>query len=191
MKHLVADVYQALRAIFTRPVYAGLAGSLAVLALGLLVWGNNLPLLLQAVQSPLFTASDTMLLLLRLLLGVSTSMGALTAWLLVVISILFGINASLLVYSFTHRQSLPRVSGSGGSLLALVSGVFGAGCASCGTYLLGAALASTGAAGLLPLFPLGGKEFLLISIGLLLVSIVWSARSLVVAGVCQIRVGKE
>ncbi|MBI3251674.1 MAG: hypothetical protein HYZ62_02050 [Candidatus Andersenbacteria bacterium] len=189
MKGLAADTYQALRAIFTRPGYGGLAGGVAVLALGLLVWSNNVPLLFQVLQSPLFTVSDMATLLVRLLLGITTSMGVGTVWLLVAMSILFGINVSLLAYSFNHRQLLPRVSGSGSSLIALVSGVFGAGCASCGTYLLGAALTFAGATGLLPLFPLGGREFLLVSIALLLVSVVWSARSLVAAGVCRVRVG--
>lgn len=187
MARIFTDVRQALRAVFRQPRYLVLAGVLGSAALALSVWFNNVPLLRLTLLSPGFTLVGKVLLLGRLLGGLVTGFSGLTMFLLLVMSVIFGVNGALLFYSFSHRQ---RAAGSGSSLVALVSGVFGAGCASCGTYLLGATLASVGAGGLLPLLPLGGREFLLVSIILLVVSIMWSSRSLVAAGVCAVTVEK-
>lgn len=61
---------------------------------------------------------------------------------------------------------------------AFVSGILGVGCASCGSFLLGALLASAGAAGVIALLPLGGEEFSILAIGLLAASIFWMTKSI-------------
>lgn len=188
MARIFTDVRDALRAVFRQPRYLAFAGAFGGAALALSVWLNNVPLLRLALWSPDFTVPDKVLLLGRLLGGLVTGFSEPTIFLLLVVSVLFGINGALLVYSFSHHRGGGGIHGGGSSLAALVSGVFGAGCASCGTYLLGAMLASFGAGGLLSFLPLGGREFLLVSIVLLVVSIAWGSRSLVSAGACAVTV---
>lgn len=178
--------FQALRAVLGKPVYGAMAILVSGLAFALMLWVRNLKGIFQVIRSPLFDLSDTVAFLFKLLGGIVTNSTPLAAGLIVAASILFGVNVALLVYSLAHRSALPRTGARAGTLAAMISAVFGAGCASCGTYLLGSVLASLGASGLLAFLPLGGQELLVVSVGLLVVSIVWVARSLRREGVCEV-----
>ncbi len=62
---------------------------------------------------------------------------------IVIFSILFGINLAILVYALKRQglKNIPKKSGFGGMILAIVSG----GCVACGTSLLAPLLATFGA----------------------------------------------
>lgn len=189
------SLFRALRRslgeVFSTVRYTSIAGGAALLALAVSVWLNNVNLLKSVIGSPLFTLPEKLLLLVRLLGGVHTAMTPLAALLLIAVSVAFGVNAAFLLYVLVHRRSALRAGTSGGAAAGVISAVFGAGCASCGTYVLGAMLASVGASGLLAFLPLGGQEFLAVSLGLLIASLLWTSRSLQTANVCDVpAVGK-
>ncbi len=181
MRSVQKSVTEVLR--LKRYAFVALVGTAAAFAIS--VWLQNIPLIVNVFLSPLFTLLDKLSFLLRLLGGITTSITVLSATLIVIVSLVFGVNIALLLYSFRRGQQ-SKLSAGAGTFGGLLTAVFGAGCASCGTYLLGATLASLGASGLLSFLPLGGQEFLLGSIVLLTASVVWVSKSIQASKVCAV-----
>lgn len=184
MRTTLAIVRQPLRQVFRDWRYVFVAVAAALLAFALSVWLRNVSLIATAFTSPLFTLSDRWLLLFRLLGGIATADTVLVAAMTISMSLLFGVNIALVAYYFVQRRSLPDVKESATTVGSVVAAVFGIGCSACGTLVLSAILSSVGATGLLALLPLGGGEFLLISIALLAASIYWIAKSIQASAVC-------
>lgn len=184
MKKRVAIVRQSLRQAFGDYRYVIVAAAAALIAFTLSVWLRNISLIVTAFTSSLFSPGDRLLLLFRLLGGIATADTVLVAVMTVVLSLLFGVNIALLVYYFAQRKKLPAAKESVTTVSGVIAAVFGVGCSACGTLVLGAILSSVGATGLLALLPLGGGEFLIISIALLAASIYWIAKSIQTSAVC-------
>tara|TARA_B100000745_G_scaffold187366_2_gene122903 strand:- start:54454 stop:54843 length:390 start_codon:yes stop_codon:yes gene_type:complete len=90
----------------------------------------------------------------------------------ITIALLFGVNIVVLVhYVRTTRKIRTSNKGTWTSFGGIVSGFLGVGCASCGTFILTGLLGLFGAAGSLVFLPLGGEEFGLLGIVLLVYSI--------------------
>lgn len=84
-------------------------------------------------------------------------------------ALLVGINAVLAFYLLRRARGIggrAAASGFGG----IVAGVFGLGCAACGSVLLSVAAGTVAGAGLIPLLPFGGQEFGVIGVILLAAS---------------------
>lgn len=177
--------------VFGNLRYVGVAFVLSFAAFAVSLWLHNVALIKTALFSPLFTMTDTGLLLARLLGGIHTNVTILSAILIVVLSLSFGINIAFLLYSIRHRRQAIRLYATGSVAGGMMSAVFGTGCVSCGAYVLGSVLTSLGASSLLAFLPLGGQEFLLLSIALLAISIVWSAKSIQAANVCTVPVSSH
>jgi hypothetical protein len=92
---------------------------------------------------------------------------------LVAVSGLVGVNVSMVTYHLFRHGLSARTSG--GSVVGVVLGVLGAGCAACGTVLLAGVLSLFGATGLLTLLPLEGLEFTLLAGVALVLSTYWIA----------------
>jgi hypothetical protein len=76
------------------------------------------------------------------------------------IASLFGINSALLTYYIRRRQTVVlNARGHAAGVLGVVSGLFGVGCAACGSVIVASLLALVGAGGLLTLLPFQGAEF--------------------------------
>ena len=181
-------LWYSLKEVFRDIRYVVIALGFGFLAFVLSLWLHNLRLVADVIASPLFALPDKALFLTRLLGGIVTNTTPLSAVLIVIMSVVFGVNAALLMYSFRRRTRTAGVGTKGMTVGGIISAVFGVGCASCGTYLLGATLSSIGASGALASLPLRGQEFLWLSTGLLLMSVVWSAKSLAAARVCPMPV---
>lgn len=183
-------ITQSFVEVFSRPRYVVVALVCSGVALAVSLWLHNVALIKTALFSPLFTAMDKGLLLIRLLGGITTNVTTLSAVLIVVLALIFGINVALLLYSVRHRQAIGMFA-TGSVAGGIISAVFGTGCASCGIYLLGSSLTSLGASTVLAFLPLGGQEFLLLSVALLVISVVWSAKSIQTAKVCAVPVPSD
>lgn len=184
MRDGIVMIRQSLRQVFRDYRYVTVAIAAACLAFALSVWLRNVSLIAASFTSPLFGPLDSLLLLIRLLGGIATADTILVAMMTISMSLLFGVNTALLAYYFVQRRSLPAAKASATTVGGVVAAVFGIGCSACGTLVLSAILSSVGATGLLALLPLGGGEFLLISIALLAVSIYWIAQSIQTSVVC-------
>lgn len=178
-------VLRTLKNVFRNYLYAVIALVFAFAIFAFSIWLRNLPLLGNIITSPAFGLSDKITLFIKFLGGITTNVTPFSATLIIVMSALFGINASLFLYYIVKRKEFPKKEGVG-ALGAFASGMLGVGCASCGSFLLGAALASFGASGLIAFLPLRGEEFSILAIVLLALSIFWISKSIQSTKVCAV-----
>jgi hypothetical protein len=115
-------------------------------------------------------SQDAFLLAKGLLFSASTSFGVLSLIFIFLISFLFAVNLSLLIYYISLQTKRASKTELGKSTFGLVLGIIGVGCASCGSLLLLSFLSLVGAGGILSILPLHGQEFGLIGIAILLYS---------------------
>lgn len=102
------------------------------------------------------------------------------------ISILFGLNLSLVAYLLVRRKTLIRDASSAASgILGSVSALLGIGCSACGSVLLTTSFSIFGGVGLVSLLPFKGKEFFYFSFILLTLSIYMIAKKMTEPLVCK------
>lgn len=186
MKNGVRIISQTMREVFSSFVYVTIAVLFGFFIFSLSLWLRNLKLLADVIASSLFSVSDKILFFVKFLGGIATAVTPFSAVLIVTMSILFGINISLLVYYLNRAKRIPAKEGIGATG-GIVSGMFGIGCASCGSFLLGSILASFGASGVIALLPLKGEELSILSIVLLSLSIYWMSKSIQSQKICRIQ----
>src|SRR3989344_8918237 len=98
----------------------------------------------------------------RLVISLPSVLGIVQFLYLIALAVIFGISVSLSIYQFRHSG---KFSARGvGSLLI---GFLGVGCASCGSLIL-TPLIGVAAGGFLATLPLGGGEFAILGLGILL-----------------------
>jgi len=157
--------------IVAKPGYAFLAMVVSGIVFTIAVWLPNFSLILIVLRKA--TLSETVSLLWSLYGAIGTNFTLISASYTILIAILFGINIALLVYYIKRARGGVRGMKSSGAagIGGLVSGIFGIGCAACGTFLLTPILALFGATGFLAWLPFGGEEFGFLGVGLLVYSI--------------------
>ena len=179
-------LFRTLAEIFSHKWVAVLAVIVAFLTFAFSMWVRNLSLIITTFRSPLFSINDSLTLMLGLLGGLATNVTLLGATLIIVTSVLFGVNAGLFVFYIQRKRILPHFQEGTATAGGLLTALLGVGCASCGTFMLGAVLSSIGAGSLLAFLPLGGHEFLIISVALLVISIYSTVRSIESSNVCKV-----
>lgn len=177
----------ALREVFHNFPYVLLAGIVTFVFFVFAVWLPNLRLVAGTVANGNIAFGAKFTLLLNLLGGIETNFTIFSAISTIVIAIFFGVNMAMIIYFIKKR----RAASSGSSFLAsaggLGSGIVGIGCAACGSIVLGSILPIVGAAGVIAFLPFKGKEFSIMSIGLLFASIFIMARKIIEPVVCKPR----
>lgn len=151
-----------------------------------IVWFQNLHLIYFSLKVGTMSFLDWLLFLARLYQSLLTSFSTFGAVMTVLISLLFGLNMTLLIaYLRRVRKLSGRVELAGAtSLSGLVSGLLGIGCTSCGSIVVTAILTQVGAAGLLLWLPLKGGELNILALGLLIYSLYVLIRKLQAPVVC-------
>lgn len=127
-----------------------------------------------SIREKLFFFFDTFLLIF-------SSSGTFLAVMSIFISILFAVNAVLLIYFFTIQRELGLQSGGTG-VIGAFGGMIGVGCASCGSVIFSFLGLSAAAA----ILPFQGKEFIVLGIFLLSWSIVGVSVRIQKKGICEI-----
>lgn len=156
------------RLVLGGPVYALVAVVAAAVSLTGFVLSQNLPFVGSVLAGRVPAAA-----LLELYPFVGISYGPLTGSMLLLVALIVGVDIALVAYHVReHRLS---AEGSGGSLVGVLLGTLGAGCAACGSAILAGVLSLVGAAGLVTLLPLEGLEFALLALVALVLSIHWLA----------------
>jgi hypothetical protein len=161
------------RLVLSIPVYAVLASVVAVVALTLFVGSQNVTLVGDLVVGGTLPLDSRLTILFELYPFVGTDYTLANGSLLVLASVLIGVNVAMATYHFReHGIGLQEGSGSiAGVLLATL----GAGCAACGSAVLVGLLSLVGATVSLTVLPLHGLEFVLLALGAVLLSIYWLA----------------
>ena len=172
------------REILCSPKYTLLALILTILLFVFSVWLPNLGLIRDVVFSNNFTFLNKIIFLWNSLGAVTTEFSALSATLLVVISILFGLNISLTVYYFKRRVTLQKAGGM--SIAGMLAGLIGIGCASCGSVILSTFLGVGATAAFTGFLPFGGQEFSILAIIILAASLYVTGKKIADPLVCGI-----
>ncbi len=177
------------RKVFSNVQYVILTAIVTGLVFAFAVWLPNLKLIGEVTFNSNASAIEKISFLYSLLGSIQTNFSAISAGYTIAIAVLFGINIALLAYYIRARRAALQGSGAalsiGGSVGGLVSGVFGIGCAACGTFLFTSTLALFGAGGLLAILPLGGEEFGFLGVGLLAYSIYLTSNKIMEPMVCK------
>jgi hypothetical protein len=151
--------------------YVGLASVVAFVVFAIAVLIPNIKLLIQIIPDLSISLTVKLNLIFSLFGAIQTNFTILSASYTIAIAILFGINVALFVhYVRSQRTGVTKINGAAG-IGGLISGIFGIGCAACGTFILTWVLGFIGAAGLLSFLPLGGEEFGILGVILLILSI--------------------
>lgn len=147
------------------------------------IWLPNLHFVQNVLFSQYFTASQKIAILLSSLGAYQTNFTVFGRIATLLIAVLFGINVSLVAFYFRQRFVLQKSAGM--SLGGIVSGILGVGCASCGSVILSSILGVTTTTAFVTWLPLRGKEFSLIGIAMLTVSVIVTARKIKEPLVCK------
>lgn len=162
-------VWGVIKRVFVHPFYLALGIFVAALTLSVLLLLPNQSVLVDVLLSPVVGFSTKLSFLVSLYGSLGTNFTLFTAIYTVMIAILLGMNVSLLWYYAARARKLSKTdrtltfTGVGG----FISGLFGIGCAACGTILLTGILNLLGITWLITYLPLHGAEFGVIGVGLL------------------------
>lgn len=179
------SVLKVIRTSLQRPWVGLSAVSIAFLVFSFTVLIQNRLLIVTVLSEPAATISEKIFFVSSLYGSILTNFSVFSAVTTMTIAVLFGINFALLgFYISTVRSIRGSISAGSSSLGGLISGLFGIGCAACGTFILSTVLTSFGAAGLLTILPFRGEELSLIGIGLLAYSILIIGKKLQYPFIC-------
>ncbi len=168
-----------------RPWVGLSAVSITFLVFSFTVLIQNRLLIATVLSEPAATISEKIVFVGSLYGSILTNFSGFSAVTTITIAMLFGINFALLgFYISTVRSIRGSISAGSSSLGGLISGLFGIGCAACGTFILSTVLTSFGATGLLMILPFRGEELSLIGIGLLTYSILIIGKKLQYPFIC-------
>ncbi len=174
-------VTAGLKQVFARGSYILLAATTGLAVFILATWLPNLGLVWQIAASASIPFSDKVNVLTALIGSIGTNFTVFSALSTVAIAALFGANVATIAYFYRLRRQLVSKAGQTGaaaSLGGLASGLFGVGCAACGTFVLSPVLSFVGASGFIALLPFGGEEFGVLGVALLGYSLVLTARKI-------------
>lgn len=134
---------RAISKVLRQPGYIAVAVLGMLIASGFILWSLNLDLLQYVwfqTTLPVIDKLDFFISVYKDLYGTYNSIEGTG---IVLFSVLFGVNMSLLIFVIKHHgfAKVPKKSGIGGFALAIVGG----GCVACGTSLLAPVLATVGA----------------------------------------------
>lgn len=146
--------------VFKKFHYILLAIFVAVVLLFIAVWMPNWALLKFTLLSDGLTLSGRLAILGGSFDWLNTNFSPLGRILTILNSLLAGINVALLVYHVRGQIALRRAAGLGA--LGIASGLFGIGCAACGSFLLSSIFGLGVGSALTAALPLSGLEFTLL-----------------------------
>jgi hypothetical protein len=177
---------QALKQVFGEVRYLLLAAAVALVTFVLTTWLANFALVWQIATSGSVPLAGKVKILTALVGSIGTNFTVVSALSALAIAALFGMNVAVIAYAVRARR-FARQSGQGAvGLGGLASGLFGIGCAACGSFALSPALSFLGAGALFALLPFGGEEFSVLGAGLLGLSLVSAARRIAQPAACPV-----
>ena len=144
--------------VFRNYPYILLAVFLGLFILGVAILIPSFWLLTTVFADGAISLTDKIMLLWNLLGSLTTNFTMFSASTTVITSLLVGVNASLIAYLYRRQKTQMGTRGVAMSSFGMTLGMFGVGCAACGSLVLTALLASFGGIGLLAILPYQGQE---------------------------------
>ncbi len=164
---------KTLVSVLRRPLYLLLAGIVAWLILSVSILFPNASLLWQIIGSNSMTLFAKIQFVMTFYGALVTNFSFFSATYTILISLLFAINVSLLVFYIRRQRAIFKGVGhiSATGVGGIVAGFLGIGCAACGTFVLTSLLTLIGAGSILTVLPLKGQELGILAVGLLAYSV--------------------
>lgn len=152
--------WSVLKRVFKNARYTVLALITTILVLSFTLLLPNLEIIQEIIGSTQIGWLEKLTFVLGLYEIVFINYSYLSIVYLFGIAVLLGLNVSLLTYYVRRRQiEMNNKVGHYTSLSGFISGLFGIGCAACGSVIITSALTAVGGGGLILLLPFHGAEF--------------------------------
>lgn len=159
---------------------------MSLLAFVLAVWLPNLGLIIKLVLSDA-PFSFKVGLPLSLLGSISTNFTFLSAFYTVAIAVLFGMNIAMAIFFLRRRIAVIKQSGLTTGILGVASGILGVGCAACGSFILTTLFTWLGVGAVISSLPFAGREFGILGVILLAISVSLTAKQIQDPLICKIK----
>lgn len=176
-------ILKLLGQVYKKPGYAILTIVVAGLVLLFSIWLRNSTLIAYVISSELFSWGAKIKILWKTLGSFNTTFTVANRIVILVLTLLGGINISFLVFYLKNKAEVLKMAGTSG--LGLVIGFLGIGCGACGSVILTSIFGLTFATGFIGFLPLQGLEFGLLGIVLILISIYLLAKKINQPNICK------
>lgn len=183
MSKILVIISDGMGAVFRRPHNVAIAILTAITVLFAAVWLSNRELLGFVLFSETFSFSSKVMILLKSFGGLMTNFTAASRTVTVLIAALFGINIAMTVHYLRTRIALERSMGT--SFAGALVGMFGVGCASCGSALLSVFFGTAFTASVVGALPFRGLEFGLLGVATLVLSLYLTSKKIIAPSVCK------
>lgn len=131
--------------------------------------------------------ADKFILPLTLLTSITTNFTVLSAITTIMISFLVGVNVGLMVYLYRKQKATLSRGGIAISGMGVFLGMFGVGCAACGSLILTTLLSTVGGIGVLSILPFQGQGLGIIGVFALLYATYFLLRRIIQPITCEIQ----
>lgn len=179
--------FQVLTTVFRKPGAIALAAAVSIIAFLLATWLPNLGLIIDVFGSPDVATSEKIGLLRGLTGSIATNFDLFSASYTIALAVLFGIYIALFTHLLRNRIRQIRKKSVASGVLGIGIGTLGVGCAACGSFLVPGLLSLLGAGGAMALLPLGGSEFGIAGVILLLIAVAALVRQIGNPAMCRIK----
>lgn len=197
-------ILKSLKQVFSNMRYVAIAvaGGFGFVAVSAIL--PNLRLMKWVIGAEAMAADEKLYFFANVIVGgFKIDMVSFAAFLTFTIAVLFGVNIALVAYYFSRRNKNPdprlrgddKIKGGGNdsqSGLGGVSGFFGAfagflgvGCSACGSIALSSFSSFIGIGGAIAYLPFNGREFAILSIFLLSLSVYQISRNIPTSQTCR------
>jgi len=184
MKNKLITITKALRLVFRNKRYVFLGVFFALLVYMLAVLTHKADFIGFTIKSDLFNIVTKFKLILGTFLSIETNFTSLFSfWSVIVLAIVAGINMGMLVYLLRRDATIRKEAGA--SFFGIIAGMFGIGCAACGSVLLTAIFGLGFTASLISFLPLDGVEFTVIALVVMVVSVYYISKKIINPMVCK------
>lgn len=167
--------------------YVLLAIIVGLSVLGFAILLPNLQLISLVFRDSSVSLADKLGLLVGLLGSITTNFMLVSALTTVAISLLVGVNVALVLYLYRRKRSGLNKGGVAVSTFGAIVGIFGVGCAACGSLILTGLLSAVGGVGVLALLPFKGQELGIVGVVALLYATYFLVQKIIRPITCEIK----
>ncbi len=184
MKNVFQIIIKAMKLVFKNTRYIVTGAFFALIVYFLSVFTNKLGFINYTVGSDIFTFFTKVKLIFQSLFSIDTNFTSLfTFWTVILLAIVAGINIAMLVYLLRRQAKANKEAGA--SFFGVIAGMFGIGCAACGSVILTSIFGLGFTASLISFLPLDGGEFMILALIVMIISVYYVSKKIVDPMICK------
>ena len=176
----------AFKEVFSNFYYVSISLIIAIVIFTIAVIFPNIGFVKAVIIMDGISLYDKALLVFSLYGAIQTNFSLFSATYTILISIMFGVNISLLVFIIKKRAGVRFGKNTSTNYFGLIAGALGIGCSACGSLLLTSLLPFLGLGSFLAILPFGGEEFGIISVVILIYTTVSLSKQINKPQVCVV-----